>query len=237
MKKTLIISVLLIFTMAANAQLFTIFGQEIGFVYAGPKIGSVFSKISNADNSFSVAGDKVKNRIGLQFGFAGKFSFNPKFSIQPEITFYQKGVETENSLGTSKLKTGYIGIPILAKYALAKIGVVKIHIEGGAYSNVRTGGEMEYTLAVNGQTSTSSLSNAGWRRMDYGFAVGGGFEYEQEKGIWVFDFRYDQSFVDVHKSDPTFNSNRSIGFSVTYLFDFVDFYKRMKEKKNKSTAS
>ncbi len=236
MKKVIIIPVFLFFTLAVNAQMFTILGKEIGFVYAGPKIGSVFSSMSNAESSFSSGKTDVKNRIGFQFGLVGKLSITPKFSIQPEITFYQKGVKTEDAAGTSKYKTGYIGIPIIAKYALAKIGVVKIHVEGGAFSNVRTGGEMEYTLAVNGQTSTSPLNNAGWRRMDYGFAIGGGFEYEQEKGIWVFDIRYDQSFVDVHKSDPAFNSNRSIGLSVTYLFDFVDLYKRMKEKKKKSTT-
>jgi len=233
MKKLLIIPVLLLFTMAANAQMFTILGKEIGFVYLGPKIGSVFSSMSNAESSFSFGETTVKTRTGFQFGFVGKFSLTPNFSIQPEVTFYQKGVKYETTGASSKIKTGYIGIPIIAKYALAKIGVVKIHLAGGAYSNIRTGGTWEVESATF--SDSQPLDNAGWKRMDYGFAIGGGFEYEQEKGIWAFDIRYDQSFVDVHKSDPEFNSNRSIGLTVTYLFDFVDLYKRMKEKKKKTT--
>lgn len=233
MKKILVISFLLLFSVVANAQLFTVFGKEVGFVYAGPKIGCAFSRISNADESFGTGNPDVKFRTGLQLGVVGKFSFTPKFSIQPELMFVQKGVKIEAGGATAKYKTGYIGIPVIAKYALTQVGVTKIHIDGGIYSNVRTGGKLELELA-NGQTSTTDLSNSGWRRMDYGFAIGGGFEYEREKGIWVFDLRFDKSFMDVHKDDATFNSNSTFGVSLTYLFDFVDLYKRMKDKKAKA---
>jgi hypothetical protein len=237
MKKILIVSALLIFSAAANAQLFKVFGKEIGFVYAGPKIGGIFSRISNFDEPAFPGADKpdVKFRTGFQFGIVGKFSITPKLSIQPEIAFLQKGLKTEVSGATSKYKTGYIGIPVIAKYALTQFGDIKIHVEGGVFSNVRTSGKYEFT-DVTGQTTEGDLNNDGWRRMDYGFVIGGGFEYELDKGIILFDLRYDQSFMDVHISDATFNSNRSIGFSVAYLFDFVDLYKSMKEKKKQKTT-
>ncbi len=230
MKRLLIIPVLLLLTLAANAQLFNIFGQEVGFIYVGPKVGCAFSRMTNADESF---GGTVKSRTGFQFGIVGKFGFTDKFSIQPELSFYQKGVVADASGGfTSKYKTSYIGIPVLAKYALAQVGIVKIHIDGGVYTNVRTGGTYEFKSPTFSESG--SLDNAGWRRMDYGFALGGGFEYPMEKGIWVFDLRYDHSVVDIHKEDGTFNANTTFGVSITYLFDFVDLYHKL-TKKDKDT--
>ena len=229
MKKLLIIPLLLLFATSSNAQLFKVFGQEIGYIYVGPKIGGTFSRMSNADESFTFGSSTIKFRSGMQLGVVGKFGFTSRFSIQPELMFFQKGVKYDIAAGTGKIKTSYIGIPVLAKFALAQVGVVKIHIDGGVYSNVRTGGEWEFETTT-GQTSTSELDNAGWRRMDWGLALGGGFEYPREKGTWVFDLRYDYSFVDAHKDDATFNSNSTIGVSVTYLFDVVDFYFRLKNK-------
>lgn len=230
MKKLLIIPLLLLIAASSNAQLFKVFGHEIGYIYVGPKIGGTFSRMSNADQSFTFGTSEVKFRSGFQFGVTGKFGFTSRFSIQPELMFFQKGVSYDVTAGTGKVKTSYIGVPVLAKFALAQVGIVKIHIDGGVYTNVRTGGEMTFE-PTTGPVQTSPLNNAGWRRMDYGLALGGGFEYPREKGTWVFDLRYDYSFVDAHISDNTFNSNSTIGVSATYLFDVVDFFFRMKNKK------
>jgi len=229
MKKVLIIPFLLLFTFTSNAQLFKIFGQEIGYLFVGPKFGGAFSKMSNADESFT-GGTDAKFRSGFQFGVAAKFGISSRFSVQPELMFFQKGLAYDVTGGSGKLKTSYIGIPVLAKFALAQIGVVKVHVDGGVYSNVRTGGEFVYDPDT-GPTQTSPINDDGWRRMDYGLALGGGFEYPREKGTWVIDLRYDYSIVDAHKSDATFNSNSTFGISATYLFDVFDFINRMKNKK------
>jgi len=235
MKKLFILPLLLLFVTTANAQLFKIFGQEVGYIYVGPKIGGTFSKMSNADESFTFGSSTIKYRSGFQFGVAAKIGITTRFSFQPELMFFQKGVGYDIAGGTGKIKTSYIGIPVLAKFALAQVGVVKFHIDGGVYTNVRTGGEMVFEPAT-GATQTSTLSNTGWRRMDYGLALGCGFEYPREKGTWVFDLRYDYSFVDAHVSDNTFNSNSTFGVSATYLFDVVDFFYRLKNK-NKNENS
>lgn len=221
---------MLLFASGANAQLFKLFGQDIGYIYAGPKVGGAFSKMTNTEKSFTTnnKGD-VKYRTGFQFGIVNKIGITSKFSIQPEFIFCQKGVQVKSNGVTSKYKTSYIGIPILAKYALAQVGVVKIHVNGGVYANARTSGEVEWKDP--GGTSSQPLDKTGWRRLDYGFALGGGFEYQKEKGIWVFDIRYDFSVVDAHKSDATFNSNKTFGISVSYLFDFVDLYFKATDKK------
>ena len=93
MKKFLILPVLLLFTLAANAQLFTIFGQGCGFIYVGPKAGAAYSTISNYSDFMGV---EVKSKLGYQFGAVGEFGFTSKFSIQSELLFYSRGVKYEN---------------------------------------------------------------------------------------------------------------------------------------------
>ncbi|SDB96106.1 porin family protein [Williamwhitmania taraxaci] len=232
--RTIILVVTFCFaSLTMSAQVLKIGNREFGFVYAGPKIGLGFSRISNADESFG--GSEVKFRTGLELGIVGKIGITDRLSIQPELTFLQRGVKTDNNGFESKYKVSYLSIPVLAKYSLKALGFAKIHAIGGVYSSVRTGGEVEFKDAAG--TSTQKLDNSGWRRMDYGFSVGVGAELPKTKGTWVFDIRYDYSIMDVHKSDDTYNSNRTIGASVTYLFDFVDLYKRMKDTKKKTVAA
>jgi len=227
MKRIVIVFSVFLISLAANAQMLKIGGYEFGYVYVGPKAGVAFSKLSNSD-AFAGTGD-TKFRTGFQFGVVGKFGITSRWSIQPEVTFMQKGVKVETGPIESKFKTSYVNVPILAKYSLIALGFTKIHAMGGVYSSVRTGGEVEYKDPAG--TFTQDLDNSGWRRMDYGMAIGAGAEFQNKYGLWVIDARYDYSFTDMHKTDNVRNSNRTIGVSVTYLYDFVDLYYRIKNKK------
>ena len=233
MRHALLFVAVFLVSVTASAQMMKIGGYEFGYVYAGPKVGLGFSKISNADKSF---GGDVKYRTGMELGLVGKFGITDRLAIQPEVTFLQRGVKTENNGFEGKYKVSYLSIPILAKYTLKAFGFGKIHLTGGVYSSVRTGGEVEYKDAAGG-TYSENLDNSGWRRMDYGMTVGAGAEWPRKYGTWVFDLRYDYSVVDVHSSDNTYNSNRTIGVSVTYLYDFVDLYYRIKNKKKQHQES
>ena len=63
MKKILVILSLVAITFnAANAQLFKVFGHDVGFIYVGPKVGMNFSKFSQ----WSYPTHEVKSRIGYQ---------------------------------------------------------------------------------------------------------------------------------------------------------------------------
>jgi len=231
MKRIVVVLSVFLISFAANAQMLKIGGYEFGYVYVGPKVGLGFSKISNADKSF---GGDVKYRTGMELGLVGKFGITDRLAIQPEVTFMQRGVKTDNNGFEGKYKVSYLSIPILAKYTLKAFGFGKIHLTGGVYSSVRTGGEVE--LKDPGFTQTEKMQDSLWRRMDYGLTIGAGAEWPRKYGTWVFDVRYDYSVVDLHKSDDTFNSNRTIGISVTYLYDFVDLYYRIKNKKKSETT-
>lgn len=104
-------------------------GHEFGYLYVGPKVGVAFSKLSNSD-AFAGTGD-TKFRTGLHLGVVGKLGITERWSIQPELTFMQKGVRVKTGPIESNFKTSYIGIPILAKYSLIALGFTKIHAMGG----------------------------------------------------------------------------------------------------------
>lgn len=232
MKGIIAVLISLIISSGLYAQMIKIGKKEFGYFYLGPKLGLAMSKISNTSSSF---GGTSKFRTGFELGVSGKLGINEKWALQPELMFIQKGVKVESGSFESKFKTSYIGIPILAQYSLMAVGVTRLHVEGGGFVNVRTGGTAVFTDAVSGQSYESSLTNSGWRTMDYGFAFGAGAEWPRKLGTWVFDLRYDYSFMDVHKDDSEFNSNRTLGFSLIYLYDFVDLYKRLSNKqKSKS---
>ncbi len=224
----------LLLSVGSYGQVVKIGKKEFGYFYLGPKLGIALSKISNATASF---GGTSKFRTGFELGVVGKLGINEKWAVQPELTFVQKGVRVESGSFESKYKTSYIGIPVLAQYSLMAVGVTRFHLNGGGYVNVRTGGTAVFTDAASGQTYESTLSNSGWRRMDYGFAIGGGAEWPRKLGTWVFDLRYDYSFMDVHPDDSEFNSNRTISFSIIYLYDFVDLYKRLKNRQKGTQQS
>jgi hypothetical protein len=205
-------------------QLVTIGKKEFGYFYFGPKVGLTLSKISNTSNSL---GGSSVFRTGFELGVSGKLGINEKWALQPELMFVKKGVTVESGIFESNYKTSYIGIPILVQYSLMSIGVTRIHLEGGGVVNVRTSGTAELNSAAVGQSYEVNLDNSSWRSMDYGVVIGAGAEWPRKLGIWVFELHYDYGFMDVYKDDSEFNANRTVGFSLIYLYDFIDFYKRL----------
>ncbi len=220
MKKFLIISALLLFSVATNAQLFTIFGQEVGFIYVGPKIGGTYSKISNFSDMFPTF---TKYRYGYQLGAVGEFGFTSKFSIQTEVEFVAKGAK---SSADQRIKMNYIGIPILAKYCFKALGLKKIYAMGGTFQDIRTKGEW----VDPGQTS--SPLGGGFKKYDWGFSFGAGAEYPTKNGIWALDFRYNLGMTDLHDDvGESFKTrSRSFGISLSYKLNLVDLFSKLKNK-------
>jgi len=221
MKKILIFSALLIFSVAANAQLFKVFGHDVGFIYVGPKIGVTYSTISNFSDFMGV---DTKSRLGYQFGGIGEFGFTSKFSVQTELLLYSRGVKYQDFDGGMKMN--YIGIPLLAKYAFKVLGFTKLYAMGGTYTDIRTKGE----FYMDGQTSDVG---AGFRKYDWGFSFGAGAEYPTEKGIWGLDLRYNLGMTDLHDDagDAYKTRSRSFGLSLTYKYDLTKLLPKNRNKK------
>ncbi|PLX17962.1 MAG: hypothetical protein C0599_13015 [Salinivirgaceae bacterium] len=146
MKKILLIGIALLAFGYNQAQVFTIAGKDIGFVYVGPKYGMGTSFISN----YTPDGVDTKLFLNVVGGVVCKFGITENISIQPELLFSRKGGKSkiefpdfvdpnETATTTSKNIANYIGIPILAKFSFLKIKDIKLHGSGGFYTNITTG--------------------------------------------------------------------------------------------------
>jgi hypothetical protein len=233
MKRILLLSVFALIALATQAQLFKIGRFDIGYIYAGPKIGTNLAQISNWTE---FTGVENKYRAGFQFGAVGEIGITNRFALNGEVTFISKGIKQTFIGGESSLNVKYLGIPLLAKYTFKFLGVSKIYAKGGTYTNIRTGGSYVSTYG-SGQTFEEPLNNDGWTRVDWGMSIGAGAEYDAKYGIWGFDLMYDQGFIDVHKSDVAKNRNRSFGFALTYKYDVVDLFKRIRAKRVDAKAA
>ncbi len=233
MKRLLLLSIVILITTATQAQLFKIGRFDIGYIYAGPKIGTNLAQISNWTETL---GTENSYRAGFQLGAVGEIGITNRFALNGEVTFISKGLKQSNSIGEANYSVKYLGIPLLAKYTFKFLGVSKVYAKGGTYTNIRTGGDYVFT-ENSGLTFEQPLNNDGWTRVDWGMSLGAGAEYDAKYGIWGLDLMYDQGFIDVHKSDAAKNRNRSFGFALTYKYDVVDLFKRIRAKRAEAKAA
>ena len=225
MKRFLLLVPFLLLFGNAGAQLFNVFGHDVGFIYVGPKVGMTYSTISNISD---MMGMDTKSKFGYQFGAVGEFGFTSKFSVQTELLFYSRGAKYEDMDGG--IRMNYIGLPLLAKYSFKVLGITKFYAMGGTFADVRTKGEFYYD---NGDTYELG---SGFKKYDWGFSFGAGAEYPMEMGIWALDIRYNLGMTDLHDEagDNYKTRSRSFGFALTYKFDVVDLFFRLTKKDKKT---
>jgi opacity protein-like surface antigen len=176
-----------------------------------------FSKITNWTESGNF---QNKSKIGYQLGAIGEIGITNRLSFQTELTFISNGTKLDDTSAANfdaKIKTKYIGIPLLARMSFNVLGLRKVYAMGGSYQNIRTGGSLvsnEYNEPLNSD---------GWRSIDWGLMLGAGAEYPLKEGNIGLDLRYEMGFLDAHISDAAKNRHRSFSFNLVYKFDIVDF--------------
>ena len=231
MKKFLLASLFAIMLSPSYAQLFKIAGHEVGFVYVGPKAGMNFASISNY-------GTSPERKVGYHLGVVGEIGLTSMLSLEGELLYNSKGVIDDLGGGMQQnVKVNYLGIPLLAKLSFDFIGLSKVYALGGAYANVRTGGSVAFESATFSEDPLP-LTSEEWKRTEWGLVLGAGAEYDIKYGKIGLGLRYEQGVSKVTKGALD-NNNRSsnFGFSLTFKYDLVDLFFRMKNKKNEEAPS
>ncbi len=216
MKRLLFTLVIVMAYGISNAQLFKVFGHEVGSIYVGPRLGMNFSKFSDFNGTYE------KSRFGYEFGAVGEFGFTTRFSIQTELMFLSKGSRDENF---GKIRMNYIGIPILAKYGFRALGLDKVYVMGGTFANVRVGGAWVY------DDGTTYELGGGMKKFEWGMGLGAGAQYPFKTGVAASDLRYSLGFSDIHSDDNITTHSRSFEVILTYKFDLVDLMFKLKKNK------
>jgi hypothetical protein len=103
--KVILITVLVAFTVAAQAQL-----AEMGTTTFGLRAGVNFQNINGKD----FEGDKLENDLVPRWhaGVNVEFPIAPDFFIQPGILFSTKGAKIPDAVNTPKINLGYVEVPL-----------------------------------------------------------------------------------------------------------------------------
>ncbi|GAB3635165.1 porin family protein [Hymenobacter arcticus] len=199
MKKTLLSTALL--AMAASAA----HAQSPSF---GIKAGV---SLTNAVGS----GYDFKNKIGFHGGFVANLPINGVFSIQPELLYSMKGYKfsgpdpIDGTPLSSQQTLHYIDVPILAR-----IKAGGLFFEAGPQIGYLAAAKFSQDGNANIPASSYSTRN-GYRKMDYGYAAGLGYQLPQGLGIGL---RYNGSFRNLAEySNGQGARNSAFQLSLSYM--------------------
>lgn len=246
MKKILLFTFVAFLYINAHAQLFKIWGIDVGYLYVGPKAGFNMSTVSG---DVGTGNDKMLN-FGYQLGGVAKLGITDKLSIQPELAITSRGSKYKSSFATSTANFNYVGIPIVAKYAFSSFLGIDVYGSGGFYTDVLTSGHYVTTFPDSLNYPAEEYKIENWdtyNRVDFGFNFGlGGTKKLANNDIVSVDLRYAQGVVNIQSADNT-NTKKSTSFQFTayYLFDLTkwvnfrgedkDAYQGTSKKKKQKT--
>lgn len=198
-----------------------------------PKAGLTLSKIAFKNHS------GVKSKIGFTFAVGYNIAISDLLSIQPELSFVQKGVkgkstETQGSVTETledDLTINYLELPVLARLAFAPGS--KFYLNAGPSIGLGVGGKYKYTetyrRTYQGDTHTEIFESIGKikfgdepdnyqgedtyfdNRLDIGIQVGGGAIIADKIMI---DVRYGFGFSNLVDGEDNKSQNRVIQFTV-----------------------
>ena len=214
MKKVLLSAVAILAFGFANAQ-------DIKY---GAKVGL---------NVATLNGDveDAKSLIGAHLGGFAEIKLSDKFAFQPELLYSMQGAKTESSYSETdfgytyieteetKLKLGYLNLPLMAKY----FATDKLYLEAGPQIGflVSAKYDSDYSYVViddsdgsifdSESDSTSGDYKDFVKSVDFGFNVGLGYEFTENMFAGA---RYNLGLSDINDVN---GSNDKIGNGVFQL--------------------
>lgn len=163
-----------------------------------------------------------ESRIGFNAGFLVDYRITNFLSVQPEISYSQKGAKFTGG-GTVEIdyedytvdqdlimQLDYVDFALMARILLLKSNV-RPYIIGGPGLGYLVLSKMKVKTTVEDETNTDSNEADQFRKLDYHVNVGGGFEFS---GSMRIEFRYYHFFNPVTEESndeyKLFNSVKSI---------------------------
>lgn len=172
----------IIFTGVAVLSLFFVKAQEVKF---GVKAGLNLANLTNLEDS--------SMKTGFHAGGFVEIKLNDKFAVQPELLYSTQGAKvkyTETYSGQSttykeKVKTGYLNIPIMAKYFVSD----KFSLEAGP----QIGFLMSAKDEIGNETENIKKQ---LKSTDFGLNIGLGYDFTESISANV---RYNLGLSEVQK--------------------------------------
>ncbi|HET6996073.1 MAG TPA: porin family protein [Chitinophagaceae bacterium] len=185
MKKILMIAV----CVTASGFLFA---QTVQFgLKGGVNVASVHSDNNTDYNSVT----------SFHAGGLAHIHVSPHLAVQPELFYSGEGAE----FGGSKVKFGYLNLPVLAQYMI------------GNGFRLQTGPQIGFLLSAkqkSGESETDIKDN--YKGVDFGWAIGASYLFPGT-GVGI-DARYTLGITDIYDAGPTKVQNRVFGLGLFYQF-------------------
>jgi hypothetical protein len=183
----LLIAVLV--TGAANAQ----------HVNVGIKGGLNVYNINNDNNA------KYDTKLGGHLGLLGHIHFTRQFALQPEIVYSAQGAKYTIAGVETKIKLGYINIPVMFQYMFNNGFRLQAGPQLGFLVNAKSENSVTKTDIKNNMNTVD-------------FAVGLGIGYIHTPSGLGIDARYNIGLSNINKNGSVKSYNRGFQLGVFYQF-------------------
>jgi hypothetical protein len=185
-------------------------------VTAGVKAGVGLTSVPHAgdvlDQISTVESVDVKAKLGVVAGGFVEFSFNDRFSLQPELLFVMKGVKLDlpGDAGTVTGAINYLEFPLLGRYKRMLNDVLSGYIRAGPTFSVKAGTSSSFD-SVDG-TEDLNIDPA-FKSRDLGLTIGGGLERSKLLLEARYTFGLTDIATDIYEHDQALR-NRAFGVMV-----------------------
>ncbi len=204
----------------------SVFAQNIG---VGLRVGANFAKWSGAgigSTDFAGLGIEggLKSSTGLTFSVPIAIEVTNRFTVQPELTYIQKGFGFDLTFGGEKVssafKLNYVEVPILLKFDVIGTGPVALNIMAGPSLGFLTAGKV--VASLNGQSNSEKIPLESLNRFELGLQGGLSLGIKLNNGQIFVDGRYLFGISKLGKDAPSEDqlANRGINIGLGYIHFF-----------------
>lgn len=214
MKKMMMIAVMAVACLTASAQ------NEVGQLTLQPKIGMNITNISGAEIETGANSTENANfMIDFAVGVEAEYGLTEKFSLAAGILYSRQGcdfgelksTDGYNTIGWDKNqdKLGYLNIPIVANYYLAKGFAIKAGIQPGFLLSAKR------KIDGIGITPSEDIDfKDACNSFDLSIPLGLSYETDNV----VIDGRYNLGVTKINKDGDDSMKNSVIQFTIGYKF-------------------
>lgn len=219
LKALLMLALAVCFTTVASAQ-----------ISVGGKLGMNLASVSGSDKA-----DDTKMVMCMAIGAIGNYTLTEMFSVQAELNYEGKGVGmkdfSESGNGwtseqkNSKVKLGYLTIPILAKATFGN--GTKFFVNAGPYfgflMSAKSKGDYTYTSTIDPSMNQSDSYDEDvkkyYKGFDFGVLIGGGaiFPINDDMDA-IADLRYNMGLSKLGDEGDAKVFNSVIGINIGVIY-------------------
>jgi hypothetical protein len=152
---------------------------------------------------------------GVLAGFFSPMKINEMFTVQPEVSFIQRGSKKVmgESLSSYEVTTklNVLDLALISKIVVADLQSLKPHLLFGPYLSYLLSG----TYVYGGGTAEEKIDD--YHKLELGYSLGAGLDVLLGKMKVYLDARFSHSLTDVHLV-PSHIWNKGFSLSAGYSF-------------------